>query len=199
MKSEIERSLQGTTHHDIFHQTDQEHSQERAEKPAGVTEVIYSQIDHLRAERVRESEGSKQVKQDGLEQKNRELKKSPSMSPTITEHRPPGLDIDDEKEQGPPDRRPVDTHSIARGNHVTQALEQLRHAQAENDGENDCEITELIHAAASALSLDKTSVDIGSLFCNDRRVACIILDFLQPTRLSPQELTKIDESYSGYF
>src|SRR5438067_75754 len=77
--------------------------------------------------------------------------------------------------------------------------EQLRHAQAENDGENDCEITELIHAAASALSLDKTSVDIGSLFCNDRRVACIILDFLQPTRLSPQELAKIDESYSGYF
>src|SRR5437588_12408012 len=90
------------------------------------------------------------------------------MSSTITEHRPPGLEFDDGKEQGPPDRRPVDAHSIARVNHVTQALEQLRHAQAENDGENDCEITELIHAAASALSLDKTSVDIGSLFCMDR-------------------------------
>jgi len=51
----------------------------------------------------------------------------------------------------------------------------------------------------SALSLDKTSVDPGSLFCNGRRVACIILDFLQPTRLRPQEPTKIDESYSGYF
>src|SRR5207302_1318496 len=106
------------------------------------------QIDNFCAERVRQSEGSMQVKQDGFEQKNRELKKSPSMSPTITEHRPPGLDIDDQKEQCPPDRRPVDAHSIARVNHVTQALEQLRHAQAENDGENDCEITELIHAAA---------------------------------------------------
>src|SRR5437588_4980749 len=148
MKSEIERSLQGTTHHDIFHQTDQEHSQERAEKPAGVTEVIYSQIDRLRAERVWESEGSKQVKQDGLEQKNRELKKSPSMSPTITEHRPPGLDIDDQKQQRPSDRRPVDANAIPRINHVAQTLEQLGHAQAENDGENDCEITELVHAAA---------------------------------------------------
>jgi hypothetical protein len=39
----------------------------------------------------------------------------------------------------------------------------LRDAQAENDGENDCEITELIPAAASALSPDKTSVDHGSL------------------------------------
>jgi len=33
----------GTAHHYILHQTDQEYSQKRAEKPAGVTEVIYSQ------------------------------------------------------------------------------------------------------------------------------------------------------------
>src|SRR3989442_698844 len=81
MKSQIERSLQGTAHHDILHQTHQEHSQERAEKPAGVTEVIYSQIKDFCAERVRQSEGSEQIKQDGLEQENRELKKSPGMSP----------------------------------------------------------------------------------------------------------------------
>src|SRR6266513_5012589 len=148
MKRQVERSLQGTAHHDVLHQTNQEHSQERAEKPAGVTEVIYSQIDDFCAERVWQSEGSEQIKQDGLEQKNRELKKSPSMSPTITKHRPPGLDIDDQKQQRPSDRRPVDANAIPRINHVAQTLEQLGHAQAENDGENDCEITELVHAAA---------------------------------------------------
>src|ERR1700751_5230890 len=51
----------------------------------------------------------------------------------------------------------------------------------------------------SALSLDKTSVDAGSLFCSGRRGACIILDFLQPTRLPPQQPTKIDGSCSGCF
>src|SRR5947207_11429934 len=146
MKSQIERSLQVTDHNDKLKQTDQKHSHERAEKPAGVTEVIYSQINDFCAERVRQSEGSEQIKQDGLEQENRELKKSPGMSPTITKHRPPGLDIDDQKEQGPPDRRPVDANAIPRINYVAQALEQLRYAQAENDGAKDCEITELIHA-----------------------------------------------------
>src|SRR6266853_5808501 len=112
MKRQVERSLQGTAHHDVLHQTDQEHSQEGAEKPAGVTEVIYSQIHYFCAERVRESERGKQVKQNGLEQKNPELKKSPTMPPAITKHRPPGLDIDDQKQHGPYDRRPVDTHAI---------------------------------------------------------------------------------------
>src|SRR6478736_2455259 len=148
MKSQIERSGQGTAHHDTLHQTDQKHSQERAEKPAAVTEVIYSQINDFCAERVRQSEGSEQIKQDGLEQKNRELKKSPGMSPTITKHRPPGLDIDDQKQQRPSDRWPVDANAIPRIDHVAQTLEQLGHAQAENDGEDDCEITELVHAAA---------------------------------------------------
>src|ERR1700720_857094 len=147
MKSQIKRSLQGTAHHVILHQTNQEHSQERAEKPAGVTEVIYSQIDDFCTERVRQGKRSEQIKQDGLQQKNRELKKSPSMSPTITKHRPPGLDIDDQKQQRPSDRRPVDANTIPCINHVAQTLEQLRHAQAENDGENDCEITELVHAS----------------------------------------------------
>src|SRR5207248_4421945 len=199
MKRQVERSLQGTAHHNALHQTNQEHSQERTEKPACVTEVIYSQIHDFCAERVRQSEGSEQIKQDGLEQKNRELKKSPTMPPAITKHRPPGLDIDDQKKQGPPDRRPVDAHAIPRINHVAQTLEQLGDAQAENDGENDCEITELIHAPASALSLDKTSVDNGSLFCSGRRVACIILDFLQPIRLPPQQPAKIDGFYSDCF
>src|SRR6478735_6616480 len=148
MKSQIKRPLQGTAHHDILHQTDQEHSEERAEKPTGVTEVIYSQIDDFCAEHVRQSQGSEQVKQDGLEQENRELKKSPGMSLTITKHRPPGLDIDDQKQQRPCDRRPVDANAIPRINHVAQTLEQLGYAQAENDGEDDCDITELVHAAA---------------------------------------------------
>ena len=40
---------------------------------------------------------------------------------------------------------------------------------------------------------------MGSLFCSGRRVACIILDFLQPTRLPPRQPTKIDRSCSGCF
>jgi hypothetical protein len=88
------------------------------------------------------------------------------------------LDIDDQKQQGPPDRRPVDANAIPRINHVAQTLEQLRHAQAENDGENDSEITELIHAAASALSLDKTSVDNGSLRHDGRSKAALHVDRL---------------------
>src|SRR5256885_16130465 len=103
MKSQIERSLQGTAHDYILDQTDQQHSQERAEKPAGVAEVISSQVHDFYAERVRQSEGSEQVKQGGLAQTNRELKGSPGMSPTVTRHRPPGLDIDDQKQQGPSD------------------------------------------------------------------------------------------------
>jgi hypothetical protein len=39
----------------------------------------------------------------------------------------------------------------------------LSHAQAENDRENDREITELIHAVASALSILEAFVDTGSL------------------------------------
>src|SRR6266404_7746188 len=108
MKTQVERSLQGTAHNHILHKADQKHTKERAEKPAGMTEIIYSQIDDRFAESVRQRQGRKEVKQDGLEEKNRELKKRPGMSPAITEHRPPGLDIDDQKEQGPSDGRPID-------------------------------------------------------------------------------------------
>src|SRR6266404_7703469 len=66
MKPQVERSLQRTAHHDVLHETDQEHTQERAEKPAGMTEIIYAQIHDFSSKSVRQSEGREQVKQDGL-------------------------------------------------------------------------------------------------------------------------------------
>src|ERR1700720_3746731 len=163
MKPQIETSLQGTAHHNIFPEADKEHSHERAEEPAGMTEIIHSQIHDFFAESVRQSEGREQVKHDGLEQKDRELKKGPGMSIAISKHRPPCLDVHDDEEKSPSNSRPVDADAVPRIDYLAKALEQLSHAQTENDGENDLDVTKLIHRVASALSLGKALVDNRSL------------------------------------
>ena len=133
-----------------------------------MAEIISTQIDNLRKKIHRQSESGEKIEEDRLKQKDGELEKSPGMPVAISKHRPPGLHINDEQQQRPSNRRPVDPDAVARIDHLTQYLEQLSHALAENDRENDREIPKLIHAC---LLVPYTDVTPASLHASIRYTA----------------------------
>src|SRR5690349_3733459 len=136
-------------------------------------EIIGAQINNLPQKSHRQSEGSEKIEEDRLEQKDSELEKGPGMSAAILKHCPPRLHIDDEQQHRPSNRGAVDPDAVARINDLAESLEQLSHAQAENDRENNREIPKLIHARPSALSTGRVFVDHASTSRSSRLVLSI--------------------------
>src|SRR6516225_8366556 len=76
------------------------------------------------------------------------------MPVAITKHRPPRLDVDEQKQQRPCNARPINPDPIACIYYLADPLQQLRNAQPENNGDDDRQISKLVHGFVCCMRCD---------------------------------------------
>ena len=153
VESEIRPAWQAMVEHPIAINAGEGEGDEQTEKSFPLPEIMCAHIDRIFPGEFRKEQARAEVKQDGLREKGDKLIELPIVPIAQIEHGPPGLGADQQEGGGPELGYPITLHPVLIEHALAQPLQDLGHRQADDDGEQDREVAELIHAARKGLAV----------------------------------------------